>query len=109
LPDYIETMAHFGEAGLCAPLSETTPVVVEGSDGAEILLVNHARRLSFFGSLRYSLAKIMSMARKSACRRREGCGRLKFINVRSRRPASLCSVLDVLVSLSSFRSYKGGS
>jgi len=29
-------MAHFGEAGFCASLSETTPVVVEGSDGAEI-------------------------------------------------------------------------
>ena len=39
-------MAHFGEAGFCAPLNETTPVVVEGSDGAEILLVNRAR-LSF--------------------------------------------------------------
>jgi len=40
-------MAHFGEACFCAPLSETTPVVVEGSDGTEIFLVNHARRLGF--------------------------------------------------------------
>ncbi|KIJ94657.1 hypothetical protein K443DRAFT_31369, partial [Laccaria amethystina LaAM-08-1] len=47
LPVYIATMAHFSEAGFCAPLSETTPVVVEGSDGDEILLVNRARRLSF--------------------------------------------------------------
>ncbi|KIJ97748.1 hypothetical protein K443DRAFT_105198, partial [Laccaria amethystina LaAM-08-1] len=47
LPDYIAMMAHFGEAVFCAPLSETTPVVVEGSDGAEILSVNCARRLSF--------------------------------------------------------------
>ena len=34
LPNYIATIAHFGEAGFCAPLSETTPAVVEGSDGA---------------------------------------------------------------------------
>ena len=38
-------MAHFGEAGFCA--SETTSVVVEGSDSAEILLVNRGRRLTF--------------------------------------------------------------
>ena len=38
-------MAHFGEAGFCA--SETTPVVVEDSDSAEILLVNRHRRLTF--------------------------------------------------------------
>ena len=44
---YIATMAHFGEAGFCAPLSVSTPVVVEGSDGAEILLANRARRLNF--------------------------------------------------------------
>jgi hypothetical protein len=47
LLDYIAMMAHFGEAGFCPPLIETTPVVVEGSDGAEIVLVNRARRLSF--------------------------------------------------------------
>ena len=47
LPDYIATLAHFDEAGWCAPPSETMHVVVGGSDGAEILLVNHARRLNF--------------------------------------------------------------
>ena len=42
-------MAHFGEAGCCAPLSENTsrPVVAEGSDSAEILSVNRGRRLIF--------------------------------------------------------------
>jgi hypothetical protein len=36
-------------------------------------------------------------------------GGLWSSEMRSRGPASLCSILDLLVSLSSFRSYKGGS
>ena len=43
-------MAHFGEAGCCAPLSENTsrPVMAEGTNSAEILLVNRGRSLTFF-------------------------------------------------------------
>jgi hypothetical protein len=40
---------------------------------------------------------------------KRGLWSLKFINVRSRGPTSLCSILDLLVSLSLFPPIKGGS
>ena len=62
-------MAHFGEAGFCA--SETTPVVVEDSDSAEILLVNRHRRLTFI-----EVFYVRSVdGSKNAHREKEGHGR----------------------------------
>jgi hypothetical protein len=46
---------------------------------------------------------------KECSQAKRGLWSLKFINVRSRGPASLCSILYLLVCVSSFRSYKGGS
>ena len=44
---------------------------------------------------------------KECSQAKRGLWSFEFIDVRSRGPPSVCSILDLLVSLSSFRSWKG--